>query len=173
MIRPCGKRLPCTECCEAAYGLSPAAHPSPALHSHSGCSGDAPECSPICFFHRLFFHIAHPGKIDHQPFGGCSDVRIIAFPNIKLLLPIKYPCCISCGSLTETDRKKRRRHEIQREDIKLDADPQHERHPEDAAHDNTGLLLRKQQPGSGQVRETVYNQQCAPKLRSALRLASH
>ena len=46
---------------------------------------------PIRFFHRLFFHIAHPRKINHQPFGVRSDVRIIAFLNIKLLLPIKYP----------------------------------------------------------------------------------
>ena len=47
MIRPCGKRPPCTEYCEAEYDLSPAAHPSPALHSHSGCSDDVPECSPL------------------------------------------------------------------------------------------------------------------------------
>ena len=60
-----------------------------------------------------------------------------------------------------TPHKKRRRHEIQREHIKLDADPQHQAYTEDASHDNTGLFLRKQQPGSGQVRETVYNQQCA------------
>lgn len=40
MIKPCGKRPPCTEYCEAEYDLSPAGHPSPAPHSHSGCSGD-------------------------------------------------------------------------------------------------------------------------------------
>lgn len=34
---------------------------------------------PIRFFHRLLFYIAHPGKIDHQPFGVRSDMGIIAF----------------------------------------------------------------------------------------------
>ena len=50
-----------------------------------------------------------------------------------MLLLIEHPCGISGRSLTETDHKKRRRHEIQWEYIKLDADPQHERHTEDAA----------------------------------------
>lgn len=115
---------------------------------------------PIRFFHRLLFYIAYPGKINHQPFGVRSDVRIIAFPNIKLLLLIEHPCGISGRSLTEADHKKRRRHEIQWEYIKLDADPQHECHPEDASCDNAGSLFCKQQPGGDQICETIYNQQC-------------
>ena len=153
---------------QGSNGHCPAVHPIASAPPETQCSLCALrgtnfiECGtcPIRFFHRLLFYIAHPGKIDHQPFGVRSDVRIIAFLNIKLLLPIKYPCGISGRSLTEADHKKRRRHEIQREHIKLDADPQHERHTEDASCDNANSLFGKQQPGGGQVREAIYNQQC-------------
>ena len=112
---------------------SPAVHPIASAPPEAQCSFcalrgtnliESGTC-PIRFFHRLLFYIAHPEKIDHQPFGVRSDVRIIAFLNIKLLLLVEHQCCISGRSLTETDYKKRRRHEIQREHIKLNADPQH------------------------------------------------
>ena len=50
---------------------------------------------PICFFHRLFF--LHSPSVKNKPpaVGVRSNVRIIAFLNIKLLLPIKYPCGIN------------------------------------------------------------------------------
>ena len=68
-------------------GHCPAVHPIASAPPETQCSFcalrgtnliESGTC-PIRFFHRLLFYIAHPGKIDHQPFGVRSDMGIIAF----------------------------------------------------------------------------------------------
>ena len=50
-------------------------------------------------------------------------------------------------------------HEIQREHIKLNADPKHERHAEQSAEENAALFFRKQKSCRGQVGYSVDDKQ--------------
>ena len=62
--------------------------------------------------------------------------------------------------LRKAEHEVNRRHEVGREHIKLNADPQHQCHTKQPAERNTCVLFCQQQAGCGQIGQTVDNQQC-------------
>ena len=62
--------------------------------------------------------------------------------------------------LRKAEHEVNRRHEVGREHIKLNADPQHQCHTKQPAERNTCVPFCQQQAGCGQIGQTVDNQQC-------------
>ena len=76
------------------------------------------------------------------------DIRLmpllfIAVTGLMDGLPVapSCPCHITGNSLTETKDEEGRGHEIQRDHIKLDADPEHQGNAKDPAEDYAKFLL--------------------------------
>ena len=78
----------------------------------------------------------------------------------KILLPCKHPGRVARDRLDQAEDKISRGHEIKREDIKLNADPQHQRYAEYRAQDGSGTTVFQQQHGGGQIGQAVDDQQC-------------
>ena len=69
----------------------------------------------------------------------------------KILLPCKHPGRVARDRLDQAEDKISRGHEIKRENIKLNADPQHQCYAEYPAQDGSGTTVFQQQHGGGQV----------------------
>ena len=69
------------------------------------------------------------------------------------------PCHITGNGLTETKDEEGRGHEIQREHIKLDADPEHQGNAKDPTEKYAERFLSEQQNCRRQVCQSVYDQQ--------------
>ena len=69
----------------------------------------------------------------------------------KILLPCKHPGRVARDRLDQAEDKISRGHEIKREDIKLNADPQHQRYAEYPAQDGSDTTVFQQQHGGGQI----------------------
>ena len=65
-----------------------------------------------------------------------------------------FPNCV-----TEAKDEEGRGHEIQREHIKLDADPEHQGNAKDPAEDYAKFLLSQKQSRRCQICQAVYDQQ--------------
>ena len=105
------------------------------------------------------FAVAHAGKIGHQPGGITADVGVIGHVHRKAFLPAEHPGGIAGGRLVKAENEVDGGHEIRREYVELNADPQHEGDAEDAAQDYARLFPGQQQAGGGQVGETIDDEQ--------------
>ena len=74
---------------------------------------------------------------------------------------MKNPRHIAGHCLTKSEHEKARGHEICREHIELNADPQHERNAKNAAEQDTRFSVRDQQTGGCEICQTVDDEQRA------------
>ena len=89
------------------------------------------------------------------------SILFIAVTGLMDGLPVApaCPCHITGNGLTETKDEEGRGHEIQREHIKLDADPEHQGNAKDPAEDYAKFLLSQKQSRRCQIWQAVYDQQ--------------
>ena len=69
------------------------------------------------------------------------------------------PCHIAGNGLAEAKDEEGRGHKIQREHIKLGADPEHQGNAKDPAEDYAKFLLSQKQSRRCQICQAVYDQQ--------------
>ena len=100
-------------------------------------------------------HIAHAGEEHHQPGGVVADVGIVRPVDGKGLLLAEHPRRVAGRRLAKAENKVGGGHKVQREHVKLDTDPQHQRHAEDTAQHRTRPLPGQQQRRCGQVGQAV------------------
>ena len=118
-----------------------------------GCAG------PVGLGEGLLSDVAHAGEADDQAAGVGTDVRVVGGVDAEGLLLQEDPGGIAGRGLAQAEEEIERGHEIQGEDVKLDADPEHQRHAEDAAEHDARFLFREEQAGGGQVAQAVDDQQ--------------
>ena len=111
------------------------------------------------FLKGLAAHVTHAGKVHHQPFGVCSDMRIVLPADGKVLLSFKHPGRIAGQRLCQPEKEVQSRHEIQREQPELDANPEHQRYAEHAAQHHARMLPPKEQNRRRQIGQAVDDQQ--------------
>ncbi len=111
------------------------------------------------FLKGLAAHIAHAGKVHHQPFGVCADMRIVFPADDKFFLPFKHPGRIAGQRLRQPEKEVQSRHEIQREQPELDANPEHQRYAEHAAQHHARVFPPKEQNRRRQIGQAVDDQQ--------------
>lgn len=92
----------------------------------------------------------HPRKENHQFFVVRPDMRIIMDIHPKGFLFFKHPGRITRSRLAEAKDKIARGHKINREYVKLNTDPEHQRNSEHPAQNHTGFFLPAEgRPQSG------------------------
>ena len=104
-------------------------------------------------------NIAHAGEEHDQPLRIFPDAWIVRGVGAEGLLLLEHARGVSRGRLRRTEEKIGRGHKIQRKNIKLNADPEHQRHPEHAAEHRAAAPLREQQSRRRQVGHSVDNKQ--------------
>ncbi|MDY4199673.1 MAG: hypothetical protein SOX90_04155 [Candidatus Fimadaptatus sp.] len=83
--------------------------------------------------------------------------RVGMFVFGKKLLPVEYARRIAGNRLNQSEYEVRGRHEVEREHVKLNADPKHQRHAEYAAAHRARIPAPQQQPRRGKVGKPVHD----------------
>ena len=84
---------------------------------------------------------------------------VIGHVHRKAFLPAEHPGGIAGGRLAKAENEVDGGHEIRREYVELNADPQHEGDAENPAQCHPRLFPGQQQAGGGQVGETIDDEQ--------------
>ena len=114
----------------------------------------------VCFLAGDLPNIPHARKEYHKTLFIRADIGVIRQKNMECLLLAEHPCGIAGSGLGRAKEKEACGHEVERKNVKLDANPEHQRDAEYSTQHSTQGLFCQQQTCCRQIGQTVDDQQC-------------